>query len=380
MSLFLDWNSTSPPHPNVLAAQAQAREVAWANPASTHGPGRAARKLLEQAREEAARVLRVHPRDVLFTSGGTESNHLALSGATSLVTSQLEHPSIVQMTNAAEARGVPVRWIAVSKSGQIEPESLREHLETLARTKALGERPVVAVMAANHETGVIQPLELVRPLADEYGAHLHIDAVQVLGRAPLEPLLLADSLSVAPHKFQGPKGLGVYAFRCTRPPLPLGRGGSQERGLRPGTQDASLAAGLTAALQRLDGLQAEFRALRAARDHLEAAVLRRGAVLHAGGAPRLDHITNFRIPRFRGDELVAALDLQGVAVSSGSACSAGTTEASPVLTAMLGREAALGAIRVSLGPGMGNPEVTRFLQALDAVTGRSSLTTEQSIT
>lgn len=369
MNRYLDWNATTPPSAGVLDAMAAAREVAWGNPSSVHGHGREARRLLESARETAAATLGVHPRDVLFTASATEANHLALSGATSVVTSWLEHPSVSKMAEEYRARGRPVRFVAVRSDGAVELEAVRGAFEELRAAGELGDRPLLALMAASHETGVLQPIEGARALCDEYGVELHVDAVQLIGRSSHESLSLADSLSVAAHKIRGPKGIGAFAFRCGRAPVPVGRGGAQERGLRPGTQDSALAAGFERALRELEELRSSFARAGAARELLEAGVRELGGTVHGAGAARLPHVSNFRIPAWQGDELVAALDLRGWSVSSGSACSAGTAEPSPGIEAMLGREAARGALRVSLGPDASALEAEQLLKELRALAG-----------
>jgi cysteine desulfurase len=358
--IYLDWNATAPPHPDVLRAMARAASEAWGNPASTHGVGRKARAQVEDAREKLAEICAVHARDVLFTSGGTEANNLALAGAVGLALSRLEHPSVTRVAEQLEARGVPVAWIAVPVSGRLDPEAYRQALERLPRAS------VAALMAANHETGVLQPLEEVALVAHALGATLHVDAVQALGKLPPETWRFADSLAVAAHKIRGPKGIGALAFRGSKTPKPVLVGGSQERGLRPGTVDPVAAAGFLAALERAAEGPARYAELRALRDELEAA-LSAVAKVNGEGVERLPHVSNLSFDGLSGDELVAALDLMGVCVSSGSACSAGTTEASTVITAMLGRERARGAVRVSLGETTTSVE----LQAAKAAFGRA---------
>lgn len=359
-SVYLDWNATTPPHPRVVAAMQRARERAWANPASNHAAGRAARDELESARELLAHVLGFHPRDVLFTGSGTEANNLALHDATALVVSRLEHPSVVACAQALEQKGVPVAWLPVHRDGYVEPEAVSDALERLR-----GKQPTVAVLAANHETGVLQPLAAIAERVRAAGARLHVDAVQLLGRGSVECLAVADTVSVAAHKLRGPKGIGALLWRPGRPPTPLLRGGAQERGLRPGTQDAVAAAGFRAALERLAESVAAYQALGPLRDRLEAELA--PWTYRNGAGPRLPHVTNFSVRGWRGDEVVAALDLHGVFVSSGSACSAGTTEPSPVIEAMLGRERASQAVRVSLGETTTAQDVERALQAFRAI-------------
>ena len=365
MTTYLDWNATTPPHPAVLAAMEKARETAWANPASVHQAGREARRLQEDTRELCASILRVSARDVLFTGGGTEANHLALSGASSLILSRLEHASITASASEFERCGVPVRWLPVPASGRLEPEAVRDAIDDMRTGAVLGARPVVAIQAVNHETGVLQPLVEIATFVDAAGVHLHVDAVQLLGRGAHEALEVAGSVAVAAHKLRGPKGVGALAFRCGFQPIPVGRGGAQERGLRPGTQDGVALAGFGAALARLAESRAAYERVAQLRAELERVVLAQpGAQLHGGEAVRLHHITNFSLKGWQGDELVAALDLEGVCISSGSACSAGTAEPSPVIESMLGREAARGAVRVSLGEDSTDGDVAALLDAL----------------
>ena len=379
MSTYLDWNATSPRHPSVVRAMAEAEPYAWANASSVHQAGRAARKIQENTREQLARVLHRSPRDVVFTSGGTEANHLALHGAKFLIISALEHPSIVAYASWLEERGTKVRFAEVDAAGRVVASSIEAHLAQELGTpgpetdRSQGgfnnsNTPLVAVMGVNHETGVIQPLAEVSAIARRYGARLHVDAVQWLGKGDPEHLDVADSIAITAHKFRGPKGIGALAFDCGWTPLPTGRGGAQERGLRPGTVDAVALAGLGAALQRVQECRTGYeRAAQLGRrlaQHL--AQWSRGALhIHGADAPRLAHVINFRTEGWKGDELVAALDLEGICVSSGSACSAGTAEPSPVIEAMLGRAAATGAVRISLGEETTGTDIAHLLRGLE---------------
>jgi len=352
--IYLDWNATTPPHPAVLAAMARAAEVSWGNPSSTHRVGRTARAQVEDTREKLAEICAVHARDVLFTSGGTEANNLALAGAPGLALSRIEHPSVTRVAEQLEQRGVPVVWLDVPESGRLVAEAYREALERLPRGS------VAVLMAANHETGVLQPLEEVALVAHALGATLHVDAVQALGKLPPESWRFADSLAVAAHKIRGPKGVGALAFRGNKAPKPVLLGGSQERGLRPGTVDPIAAAGFLAALEQAAHGPVRYAELALLRDDFEAAFASpspAGATLNGGQVARLPHVSNLSFPGVSGDELVAALDLLGVCVSSGSACSAGTTEPSTVISAMVGRERARAAVRVSLGEATTSAEI-----------------------
>jgi len=341
--IYLDWNATTPPHADVLAAMAEAQRDAWANPASVHAAGRKARAIVEELRERIAALAEAHPRDVVLTSGGTEANNLALFGASALVVSRIEHPSVTRVAETLEARGVPVVWLPVGPGGQVEPAAVGAALEGLPRGAT------VALMAANHETGVVQRVDEVFEVVRAHGARLHVDAVQAVGKLVPDRFRRADSLALAAHKLRGPKGIGALVFRGS-PALiaPLLRGGAQERGLRPGTVDAVAAAGFAAALGRVGQGPDRYAALAALRDRFESAVSDRARV-NAAESPRLPHVSNLFVPGWLGDELVAALDLEGVQISSGSACSAGSSEASPVLTAMHDVARARSSVRVSLG-------------------------------
>jgi cysteine desulfurase len=362
--IYLDWNATTPLLPAALTAMHEVAQQGWGNPASVHGAGRRARAVLEETREALAQLISVHPRDVLLTSGGTEANNLALHQVVGLTTSRMEHPSVVRVAEALAQRGVPVSWLPVPSEGAVDPDSVAAALRELPSGSA------VAVAAVNHETGIVQPIEEVARVAHELGAWLHVDAVQALGKVSVTPLAVADSVAVAAHKIRGPKGIGALAWRGLHAPKPLLLGGSQERGLRPGTQDAALAAGFRVALGWAQGWAARQARLSTLRDQLEAALLRFGE--RNGQGPRVAHVSNVSFAGWRGAELAAALDLEGVRVSSGSACSAGTSEPSVVIAAMLGPERATQSVRFSLGELTREDEIAQVISVLSrVVTARS---------
>jgi cysteine desulfurase len=363
--IYLDWNATTPPHPAVLAAMQEARERAWANPASVHAAGRRARAVLDDARAELAALLERDPRDVLFSGGGTEANNLALAGASRLVTSRLEHPSVTRVAEAHERQGGEVRWVRAGAQGRVE---LGELERALAGAPA---GTIVAVAAVNHETGVIQPLTEVSELVRRAGARLHVDAVQAVGRLPPEAWRVGDSIAVAAHKLRGPKGIGLLAVRPGLVPRPVVVGGSQERGLRPGTVDAVAAAGFAAAARRARESVERYASLASLRDRLEQE-LSADAEVNGSGTARAPHVSSLVFRSRRGDELAAALDLEGVRVSAGSACTAGTSEPSAVITAMHGPERALETLRVSLGEETTAGEVAEFIEIMRRVLGRSA--------
>ena len=359
--VYLDWNATTPPLPEVIEVMAEVARSTWGNPASVHARGRRARDVVETAREEIALLVGASARDVIFTSGGTEANNLALRHAPALVTSQLEHPSVTRVADALMLDGRPVRWLTVPSSGCLSADAVKELLV------ALPEGAVVAVAAVNHETGVIQPLAEIAEAVRAAGARLHVDAVQVVGKLPVDLLAGADTLSLAAHKIRGPKGIGALVHRPERAPKPLLLGGSQERGRRPGTVDPVAAAGFRVASAHARAALNERGRLTELRDHIEAVLMGWGGTPNGADAPRLGHVTNLSFAGRAGDELVAALDLLGVAVSSGSACSAGTTEPSKIIGAMLGFERARGAVRISLGEATTGQDVDFALKAFERV-------------
>jgi cysteine desulfurase len=370
--VYLDWNATTPPLPAVVEAMARAAVGAWGNPSSVHAFGRTARAIVEDAREAVARLAGSDPRDVLLTSGGTEANNLALRSAFAretgvLVTSRLEHPSVTRVAEALEREGrARVRWVRVLPAGTIDLADVE---------RALGEGGVrlVAVQAINAETGVVQPVREVIAMARRAGARVHVDAVQAFGRTG-EVVPEADSRSLAAHKMRGPKSIGALVTRPGLPLEPVLLGGTQERGLRPGTVDPVAAAGLAAAADHALAAPRQWAALGALRDALEAGLLASaGARVNGAGAPRAPHVTNVAFPGWTSAELVAALDLEGVAASGGSACSAGTAEPSSVLAAMGDDEAARASVRFSLGEDSTRAEVDAALAAAARVLGRAAL-------
>jgi len=357
MRVYLDWNATTPPLDEVVEVMARTARDTWGNPASVHGVGRAARDVVETAREEIAGLVGVNARDVIFTSGGTEANNLALRGAPALVTSWLEHPSVTRVAEVLEAEGRPVRWLPVSREGEVSVDALSSALADLPAGA------VVAIAAVHHETGVVQSISELLAAARRAGARFHVDAVQAVGKLSSDHFAGADTLSVAAHKIRGPKGIGALIHRPDRAPRPLLVGGSQERGRRPGTVDVVAAAGFRVAAAWARHAWSERARLAKLRDDFERQLRVWGAVANGAGARRVEHVSHLSFPGHAGDELVAALDLAGVAVASGSACSAGTSEPSKAITAMVGRERAQSGVRISLGDTTTEQDVERAVQA-----------------
>lgn len=374
--VYLDWNATTPPLPEVTAAMGEAAREAWGNPSSVHGFGRAARACVEAAREAVARLARSDPQDVLLTSGGTEANNIAVRSAFPagagergvLVTSRLEHPSVLRVCEALEREGrARLRWLRVRPEGTVE-------LDDLARALAEGGVRLVALMAVNAETGVVQPAREAIALAHRAGVRIHVDAVQVFGRLD-DVLEEADTRSLGAHKMRGPKSIGALVSRPGLGLAPVVLGGSQERGLRPGTVDAVSAAGLGVAARHALSSPARWAAVAPLRDALERGLiaLHPGARVNGAGAARAPHVTSLAFPGWAGPELVAALDLEGVAASGGSACSAGTAEPSGVLLAMGNVAAATSTVRFSLGEATSAQDVEAALAAAARVLGRGAV-------
>jgi cysteine desulfurase len=286
-----------------------------------------------------------------------------------LVLSRIEHPSVVKAAETLARRGVDVRFVEVGADGRVDPNAVEA---VMAGCEKLA---MVSLQAVNHETGVIQSVEQLAPAVAARGAHLHVDAVQAVGKVAAEAWRAADWITVASHKIRGPKGVGAVIGRPGLKLQPLLRGGEQEKGARPGTQDPVAAAGFAVAADRAKTGPARYRGLAQLRDDLERRLTKLAAdaglkVGRNGTALRVPHVSNLSWEGWRGDELCAALDLEGVAVSSGSACSAGSSEPSKIITAMLGPERARGAVRISLGEDTVSEDVDRAVAAFQRVFSR----------
>lgn len=365
--IYLDHNATAPLRAEARAAMLEAMD-AGGNPSSVHAEGRRARAIMEEAREQVAEAVGVPARSVIFTSGGTEANNLALKGASvdRLIVSAVEHPSVIE---AARATSKPLHLLEVDAEGVVK-------LDGLERALVEGEgRALVSVMLANNETGALQPVREVASIAARHGALVHTDAAQAVGRIPVDyGDLGVDLMSLSAHKFAGPAGVGALVAKDGLAMAPLVSGGGQELRRRAGTENVGGIAGLAAALKaavaeretvaaRMSGLRAE---LEAALDALEP-----DAHIFSRGTARLPNTTCFALPGTGADLLLMALDLDGIAVSSGSACSSGKVAASHVLKAM-GVEPALagGAIRVSLGRETRREDIEALVLSLKTVLDR----------
>jgi cysteine desulfurase len=331
-----------------------AMEVAG-NPSSVHGEGRAARKIADDARAVIAAELGVIAPMIIFTSGGSEANNLAIKGVSveRLLISAIEHPSVIE---AARASGRHVEIIPVTPDGVIDLDRLHAMLP--------GPKALVSVMLANNETGVIQPLREIAALVREHGALLHTDAVQALGKIPMNfSLLGADMMTIAAHKLGGPLGAGALIIRDGLPLQPLIHGGGQELRRRAGTENLAAIAGFAAAVA---DMKPEIKDLR---DRLEAEL--EDAVVFGRDAPRLPNTTCLAAAGMNAETLLMSFDLEGIAVSSGSACSSGKVAKSHVLAAMgIAPEIAGAAIRVSLGWNTTAESVEHFIAVWNKLQAR----------
>ena len=368
---YLDYNATAPFRDEVREAVAEALALPG-NPSSVHAEGRAARSAVEAARAEVAALVGARAEDVVFTSGATEANALALApcgGETwRCYVSAVEHPSALCGGRFASAC---VTRFPVTADGVANLESLAEQLRV---SRAAGEKPFVSLMAANNETGAIQPVAEAARIVHDGGGVLHTDAVQAAGRIKLDIAALgADLLSLSAHKIGGPKGVGALVLGGGATVEPLMKGGSQERRRRAGTENVAGIVGFGVAAELALADLAKTGEIASLRDELEhgAVALAPGAVVLSANVARLPNTTCLAVPGVKAETLVIGLDLAGVAVSSGSACSSGKVEASHVLGAMgVADELQQGAIRVSLGFGTVNADIYSFLKAFGELIGR----------
>lgn len=363
--IYLDYNAASPLLPAARQAMLEALD-AFGNPSSAYGLGRQARAVLESARRQIADVVGVAPRSVVFTSGGTESNNTALSGAADLgggvevVLPAIEHSSVLEPARELQRRGMRLRWPALDDCGRIDPRQVDAVIGC--------DTAMVSVGWANNEIGTVQDVDAIAVLCRKKGILFHTDAVQAFGRLGMR-LPAADLVSISAHKVGGPRGIGALIHRRGIPVKPLLFGGAQERGLRPGTENVAAAAGFAAALLA-----------RASEDRWSTKLRER---LWEGLAvipdvhrysPFDDCLPNTLLVGFaglRGESVVAALDLEGVAVSVGSACAAGSGEPSHVLTALgCDDEAARGGVRFSTGRLSTAEEVDAAIAAVHRVVDR----------
>ena len=364
--VYLDWNATTPLRPEARQAMADAWDIPG-NPSSVHSEGRQARRLVEDARAAIAAAIGSRPENVVFCSGGTEANALALTPGLRrgggqpvgrLLVSTIEHASVL---SGGRFGPETIGTVGVTKAGIVDLSHLRSLL-------AEGPPALVSAMMANNETGAVQPISEIAEVVHEAGGLLHVDAIQALGKIPLDiKALKADLITLSAHKIGGPKGVGAVVLAEDVQGLePLLRGGGQEFGRRAGTENvagiAAFGAATRAAMATLPGDAVRLQALRS---RLEQGLKQTpGMIVFSDGAPRLPNTTLFTVPGVKAETAVIGFDLAGIAVSSGSACSSGKVQPSHVLAAMgLDRDLAQGAVRLSLGWSTSEADIDLALEA-----------------
>ena len=371
--IYLDHNATTPLLPAVLDRMTVVLRDQFGNPSSVHHFGQQAKSAIDEARTDVANLIGAEPSEVLFTSGGTEADNIAIRGATEaleaagkrhVIASAIEHEAVLNTLKALSKRGWRTTLLPVEQTGIVAPAALRAALTD--------DTAVVSVMHANNEIGTVQPIAELAMAARERGALFHTDAVQSAGKIAIDVKALGvDMLSLSAHKFYGPKGAGALWVRRGVRVLPLLTGGRQERSRRAGTENVAGIAGMgVAARAAAKKLTEEGRRLAALRDRLEAGILRAvpGTAVNGAVEPRVPNTTNISFDRVEAESLLIALDLEGIAVSTGSACSSGTLEPSHVLKAMgFNAHRTQNSIRFSLGAANTEAEIDRVVAVLPAI-------------
>ena len=373
--VYLDHNATTSVDPEVLEAMLPYFAGEYGNAASIHTFGQRARSAVETAREQVAQLIGARPQEIVFTSGGTEADNHAIFGIVNswqashpkskphVIASAIEHEAVLNACQSLETQGTAVTYIAVGQAGRVSPSALKDSLRP--------ETALISIMQANNELGTVQPLEEIGRIAKEADIYFHADAVQSAGKIPMDVNALAvDLLSISGHKFYAPKGIGALYIRSGTRVRQLLYGGHHQRGFRPGTENVPGIVGLGKAAElakrQLAGDAARISALR---DRLETGLLQQvpNSRVNGAGAPRTPNTTNITFSGIEGEALVIALDLKGLACSTGAACSSGAVEPSHVLTAIgLPPEEARASLRFSLGCHTTEKEIDFALQVVPA--------------
>jgi cysteine desulfurase len=376
--VYFDHNATTPVDREVLEAMLPFFADEFGNASSIHSFGQPARAAVENAREQVAALLGAQPAEIVFTSGGTESDNTAILGVVAaaerasqknlhVITTTIEHHAVLHTCQALERRGVALTYVSAGRDGRVSPDDIRRAIRP--------ETALITVMHANNELGTVQPLEEIGRIAAEAGVYFHTDAVQSASKVPVDvERACADLLSISAHKLYGPKGVGALYVRRGTPLEPLFYGGHSERDRRPGTDNVAGVVGLGKAAE-LARLQLAHESTRIARlrDRLEEGLLARVPHMRVNGSRehRTPNTSNVTIPFIDGEAMLIALDLQGIACSTGAACSSGAVEPSHVLTAIgLPKEDARASLRFSLGRASTEEEVAYALEVIPGVVER----------
>lgn len=369
--IYLDHHAAGPVSPGATAAMDRARSDGWANPSSIHAAGQRARAVLEGAREAVGAALGAKAADVVLTSGGTEAVNLGVfglvKGMTRIVTTDIEHPAVLESVRRLEAGGMTVTKLHFAGGLAPDPSAL---------SALVDDRTLVAIQWINHETGTVLPVAKYVAAAVARGARVVVDATQAFGKVPVDVTALgAHAVAVASTKIGGPAGAGALWVRRGVDIDPLFAGGAQERGRRPGSPDAVTQAGFGAAAAEVPSRLASMPAIARLRDRLEATLVALGGEVNGAEGPRAATVVNASFRGWRGEALVAALDLEGIAAASGAACSSGLSAPSPVLRALYPNAPwrAESALRLSLGPTTSEDDVARSVAILTRVIPRAKL-------
>jgi cysteine desulfurase len=373
--IYFDYNATTPMTPEILAAMLPYLTEEFGNASSIHTFGQNAREAVEQSRSCVAALLGGRAADIMFTSGGTESNNHAILGAVAaaprkikhVITSAIEHVAVLDPCRALAKSGVDLTILPVDRGGLVNPEDVQRAVRP--------ETVLITLMLANNEIGTIEPIEEISKIAAEKGIVFHTDAVQAAGKIPIDvDKLGVDLLSISAHKFYGPKGVGALYIRKGSQLAPLLYGGHSERDRRPGTEDVAAIAGMGKAAQLAQiGMREESRRISSLRDRLERGLLDRISHSWVNGAqaPRVPNTSNLTFPFIEGESMVIALDLKGIACSTGAACSSGAVEPSHVLIALgLAPEDARATLRLSLGHQTTEEEISFAFETIPPVIER----------
>lgn len=375
--VYFDHNATTYMRQEVVDMMIPYFREYFGNASSLHSFGSRTREAIETARGHVASMINAEPGEIIFTSGGTESDNLAIRGVLlarnespaipHIITSLIEHPAVLETCRTLEKAGVSVTWLPSSSSGRIEPADLEAAIRP--------ETVLVSIMLANNETGVIQPVEELSRIAREKGIIFHVDAVQGVGKIPVDVEKLGiDLLTISAHKFYGPKGIGALYRRRGTMIDPVYTGGHHESGLRPGTENVPAIVGFGEACRiSSENLESEMKHIGRLRDRIEAGIVERieKVSINGAGSERVPNTCNVTVTRVEGEAMTMHLSMLGFALSSGSACATGDTDPSHVLLAMgVDPVDAQGALRISLGIGNTDEDVDRFLKAFPAVVAR----------